>query len=69
MIDSVKNLTIFDEILSSNRALDDATHTWEHYFWTNDAKLIPKTVNWFKDNGFIIKEFKDLPDHIYDPIL
>ena len=49
--------------------LDDVNHTWEHYFWTNEAKLIPETVKWFKDNGFINKEIKDLPKHIYDPFM
>ena len=69
MRDSVKNDTIFDEILSTNRALDDENHTWEHYFWTNDAKAIPETVKWFKDNGFIIMELRDLPRNVYDPVL
>ena len=66
---SVKNDTIFDEILATNRALDDDNHTWEHYFWTNDAKAIPETVKWFKDNGFIIMELRDLPKNVYDPVL
>ena len=56
-----------DEILISNKRLDDANHKWEHYFWTNDVKLIPETVKWFKENGFIIKEINELPIHVYDP--
>ena len=39
MINSVQNITIFEEILRTNRVLDDDNHTWEHYFWTNDVSL------------------------------
>ena len=69
MMESVQNITLFEEILRSNRELDDDNHTWEHYFWTNDVTLIPKTVSWFSTNGFIIKEISELPSDVYDPIM
>ena len=44
-------------------------HTWEHYFWTNNATAIPETVGWFQDHGFIIMELKSLPKDVYDLVL
>jgi hypothetical protein len=53
-------------IKMSNDNMDDETHKWTHYFWTNDISAIPKTVNWFRSNGYIIRELKELDSKYYD---
>ena len=35
-------------------------NTWQHYFWTNDKKLIPKAVKFMEENGFIVRELNEL---------
>ena len=44
--------------------MDDSNHEWQHYLWVNSKSAIPKSVNWFEKNGFIVKELEDLK--IYD---
>jgi hypothetical protein len=70
MYDSVrKNDTLFDEILRTNAALDDDTHKWEHYLWTNDISVIPNTTKWFREHGFIVRELRELSKDIYDDVI
>ena len=36
---------------------------WKFYFWTNDKSVIPETVSWMEKNGYIVREFKELPSY------
>ena len=68
-IDAIgNNQTFLDEIVKSNKALDDNKHHWSHYFWTNDAKAIPRSVEWFKANGFVVRELRELSEKAYDKV-
>lgn len=70
MLDSIgNNQTFLNEIVRSNQVLDDDNHKWTHYFWTNDVKAIPRTVAWFKQNGFIVKELRELSEKAFDKTL
>ncbi|CDW84632.1 UNKNOWN [Stylonychia lemnae] len=73
--DSVKNPQLFEEILNTNRVLDQSASInsgkWEHYLWTNDKSAIPKTVKWFEQNGIKVRELRELPsyDLIFDRMI
>lgn len=53
-------------MLSTNQILDQDGYKWTHIIWTNDKTLSPITFKWFEDNGFVVKEFKELP---YDKLI
>ena len=64
ILDAVHNESFFAEMLATNRLLDDSEHKWTHYLWVNEKKAIPRSVKWFEDHGFIVKELRQL--HTYD---
>lgn len=39
---------------------------WKHYLWIQDRDLLPRTVIWAQEHGFVVKEFRELPP---DPIV
>lgn len=68
MLDSITEPKIYEELLNTNNVLDNSgPHKWEHYFWTNDRKAIPRTVKWFEDHGMIVRETHELPS--YDEVI
>ena len=35
-------------------------HKWEHIFWVNDKSLIPRSVEFMEQAGYVVRELKEL---------
>ncbi|CDW73718.1 UNKNOWN [Stylonychia lemnae] len=66
IFDYLKDPIFFDRMIQTNKLLDSNGEKWNHFIWTNDRSLSKKTFQWFEENGFIIREFKEIP---YDEVL
>ena len=36
---------------------------WEFYFWTGNKTLIPRTVKWMEELGYVVRKFHELPSY------
>lgn len=63
---TILNQTVYDRLLETNYLFAaNGTEEWTHYLWVNEKSSLPATVAWFEENGFIVKEFRELSD---DPL-
>lgn len=51
-------------MLNTSKFLDESAgkegKKFIHYFWTNEKNLIPETVKYAEEHGFVVREFKEL---------
>ena len=41
----------------------DKVGQWKHYFWTNDKGIIPESVKWMEESGYIVREISELKSY------
>lgn len=62
LVDVFVDPKIVQEFLDTLEVLNAAgPEKWEHYLWTNDKTLIPRSVEWVTKAGIVVKELKELP--------
>eukprot|EP00347_Sterkiella_histriomuscorum_P022458 403338414 len=58
---------ILDEAAERDPYNKDGKHKWQHIFWVNDKKLIPRSVKFMEESGFIVRELTEL--QIFDDVM